>query len=152
MKRLGFAALTLLLLACAAPAVQAQVVLRGNASYRIYGDRVRVSVEDLTNLGATTTGRLRLMVWASEDPWEYFDPGNLIAFSLLPRLGPYQNYSDVRRTMSLHKPSTGWYYITVTLEERVLQDGVYRWVIRDKVEFDDQAYFWRRPSGWPFPF
>lgn len=127
--------------------------MRGDASYRVYRDRIRVEVDDITNLGGQTTGRLRWMVWASEDPWDFFDPGHLIAFSLLPRLGPNQNFSNAHRTMGLHKPKTGWYYITVTLEERVRdQNGRMRWVIRDRVEFDDQQYFWRSPTGLPFPF
>ena len=151
MKRFSLVALTLLFFACAVPAARAQLLMRNDASYRIYGDRIRINVEDITNYSDQTTGRLRFMVWASKDPWDFYDRGRLIAFGLLPRLGPYQNLSDVHRTMDLNKPSTGWYYITVTLEERVrTESGTLRYVIRDKIEFDEQYYFWRPRLGWPF--
>ena len=153
MKRFCLAACALLFLACAVPAARAQLLMRGDASYWVYRDRIRVNVEDITNYSDQTTGRLRFMVWASEDPWEYFDRGRLIAFGLLPKLLPFQNLSDVHRTMDLHKPHTGWYYITVTLEERVLtESGTMRWVIRDKIEFNEQQFFRRFSDSWYFPF
>ena len=153
MKRFCLAAYALLFLACAVPAARAQLLMRGEASYLVYRDRSRVNVEDITNYTDQTTGRLRFMVWASENPWDYYDRGRLIAFVLLPRLLPYQNISDVHRTMGLNKPHTGWYYLTVTLEEQVrTESGTLRFVIRDRLEFNERQYLWRAGDGWPFPF
>ncbi len=153
MKRFCIGTFALLFIFGTISAAQAQLLLRGDASYWVYGDRVRVNLEDITNYSDQTTGRLRLMVWASRDRWEYFDRGRLLGYGLLPRLLPGQNLSNVRRTMDLNEPRTGWYYITVTLEERVpTARGGWRWTIRDRVEFDQREYFWRAPEGWPFPF
>ena len=153
MKRIYLTALALLFIVCAVPAAQAQLLMRGDASYWVRGDRIRINIEDITNFSDETSGRLALMVWASEDPWETFDHGQLIAYSLLPKLLPNQNLSDVRRTMAFHKPRTGWYYITVTLQERVrTESGTLRWVIRDKIEFNEQQFFRRFSDSWYLPF
>src|SRR5690348_5834337 len=119
MKRFCLSAIALLFVAWVAPSAQAQLVLRGDASYWVRGDRMRVNIEDITNYSDQTSGRLALMVWASKDPWESFDRGRLIGWTSIPRLLPNQNLSDVHRTITINRPSTGWYYITVTLEERV---------------------------------
>lgn len=134
----------------AAVGAQAQVVMRGDVNYWTSGSRVRVEVEDITNFSDQTTERLRFVLWASEDPWENFDRGRVIALKALPRLGPHRNFDDVRRTMHLYRPPTGWYYVTLTLAERTVdENGKVRWEIRDKVEFDGRHYFSR--SRFPFP-
>ena len=151
MKRIRIA-LIMGFLALAALAAPAQVVMRGDVHYWISNSRVRVDVEDITNFGDQTTDRLRFVVWASEDPWEYYDRGRVLAVVALPRLGAHRNFDDVGRTMRVHRPPTGWYYVTLGLMERkVDENGQVRWVVRDKVEFRGQHYFSR--SWFPdFPF
>ena len=132
---------------------KAQVLMGGDVDYLIHGSRARVFVEDITNFGTETTGRLRFILWASEDRWQEFDRGRLIGFALLPRLTPGRDLDKVRRTLHFDRPPTGWYYLTLTLEERVLDtEGGAHWEIRDVVEFDGQHYFRRGWSPWPFPF
>ena len=139
-------------LAAATFGAKAQVVLRGDVNYWTYGSHVRVAVENITNFGDQTTDRLRYVLWASKDHWENYDRGRVIALTALPRLGAHRNFSDVNRTMHLYRPPTGWYYVTLTLAERTLDEsGKVRWEIRDKVEFDG-LHFFTRSSLPPFPF
>ena len=153
MKRFSLVAVALLFVACAVPTARAQVLMRGDASYLVLRDRIRVNVEEITNYSDKTTGQLALMVWASKDPWEFSDRGRLIGWASLPRLLPLQSHSDVHRTIAYQKPHTGWYYITVTLEERVrTESGTLRWATRDRIEFNERQYFWRAGDHWPFPF
>ena len=137
----------------AAAGAQAQVVMRGDVDFWTYGSRVRIEVEDITNLDDETTDKLRLVLWASEDPWEDYDRGRILALTALPRLGPNYNFDDVRRTTRLYRPPHGWYYVTLTLAERTVgEDGRVRWEIRDKVEFDGRYHFGPSSVPSPFPF
>jgi len=145
--------LAILLTLSAAAGSKAQVLMSGDVDFFIHGSRLRVFIEEITNLGDETTGRLRLTMWASEDRWREFDRGRLIGFSLLPRLRPHQDLDDLRRTLHFDRPPTDWYYVTLTLEERVFDDeGNPRWEIRDVVEFDGQYYIRRGWDHWAFPF
>jgi hypothetical protein len=153
MKRVRLALFVGLLLAGTAIGAKAQVVMRGDVDYWTYGSRVRFEVDDITNLSDQPTDRLRLILWASEDPWEDFDRGRILGLAALPRLGPNQNLDDVHRTTHLYRIPSGWYYVTLTLAERTVdENGLVRWVIRDKVEFDDRRYFSRRSPLPLFPF
>ena len=153
MKRFRILVLAAVLTMGALTGARAQVLMDGDVDFVIYGSRVRVYVEDITNFGSETSGRLRFILWASEDRWEEFDRGRLVGFALLPRLAPQQDLDDVRRTLHFNRPPTGWYYLTLTLEERVFDtEGQPHWEIRDVVEFDDRHYFRRGLGHWPFPF
>ena len=152
MKRVRIALFVSLLLAAAAIGAKAQVLLRGDAAYWTYGSRVRIEVDDITNFNDEATDRLRLILWASEDHWENFDRGRILGLTALPRLSPHQNFDSVHRTTHLYRIPSGWYYVTLTLAERTVdENGQVRWVIRDKVEFDGRRYFGRSPLPL-FPF
>jgi hypothetical protein len=132
---------------------QAQVVALGDLDLWFYGSRVRIDFEDLANFSDAETDRLRFRLWASEDPWETYDRGEVISIGLLPRLQANQNLSDFHRTVHVHRPDdTGWYYLTLTIEERTFdENGQKRWHIHDVIEFDGLKFF-RRSSWFPFPF
>jgi hypothetical protein len=129
----------------------AQVNMSGHVDYTTYGSRVRLFVEEINNLSDVTTDRLRLRLWASEDHWDPLDRGRLVAFLLLPRLYPYQHLHDVSHRVLLDIPPSGWYHVTLTLEERVIDETGKHWELRDVVEFDGEHYFRRNFVGWPFP-
>jgi hypothetical protein len=153
MKPVRLALFVSLLLAATAIGTQAQVVMRGDVNYWTYGSRVRFEVDDITNFSDQPTDRLRLVLWASEDPWEEFDRGRVIGLMALPRLNPRQNLDDVHRTTHLYRVPSGWYYVTLVLAERTVdENGQVRWLTRDKVEFDGQRYFSRRSPFPLFPF
>jgi hypothetical protein len=140
MKELRFFGLAAALFLFAPGAFAANVQMSGHVDYATHGSRVRLYVEEINNFSDMTTDRLRLRLWASEDHWNEFDPGRLIAFFNLPRLYPYQTLDDVHPRVLLNIPPNGWYHVTLTLEERVM------------VEFDGERYFRRNFVGWPFPF
>jgi hypothetical protein len=153
MKRHSHVLLALLLVLGGAAGAHAQLVARGDVDLWFYGSRVRIDFEDLTNFSDAQTDRLRFRLWASEDPWRTYDRGELISIGALPRLQPNQNLSDFHRTVHVHRPDDpGWYYLTLTLEERTFdENGQKSWQIRDVVEFDGRRFF-RRFSWFPFPF
>ncbi len=141
------------LVIASAVGAQAQVLMDGHVGYRILGSGVTIYVEDIENLGNTTTDRLRLRLWVSDHHWSGPEAAQPIAVASLPRLRPQRDLDDVHRTVNLHRPSTDWYYVTLTLEERVVEpDGSKHWEIRDAVEFDGQRYFVRHTFNpfWPF--
>ena len=148
MKRTRVLLLALLVLFTAAGA-SAQLLMRGDINYATYGSRVRIDVEEIANFEAEKTDRVRFRLWASEHRWTEFRRGHLIAVAPLPRIGPHETLDDVHRRVHLNRPPSGWYYVTLVLEERVVDETGARWEIRDVVEFDDQQYFRR---NWPFPF
>jgi hypothetical protein len=152
MKRTPVLPLALLLLFTVAGA-RAQVLMSGDVYYVSQGSRISIFAEEITNVGAETTDRLRFRLWASKHHhWSQYNRGHLIAFTLLPRLFPYEVWHDVHPRIGLHRPSNGWYYVTLTLEERVVDARGTHWEFRDVIAFDGQTYFRRDFVGWPFPF
>jgi hypothetical protein len=141
------------LMACAV-GTRAQVRMGGDVDFWTYGSRIRVFVEEITNFGDTTTDRLRFRVWGTKDRDDDFSQGRLFAMGLIPRLRPNETLHDVGRTLHLFRPPSGWYYVTLTLEERTFdEEGQPQWEVRDVVEFDGQYYFRRSDYRYfPFPF
>lgn len=124
----------------------------GYIDYETYGSRMLIFIEELQNYSDVATDRLRLRLWASEDRWRPTRRGRMLAFSLLPRLLPFEDRDFIELDRPWRRPPSGWYYVTITVEERVIDEGGNRtWEIRDAIEFDDRHYF--RRSVWPpFPF
>ena len=46
--------------------------------------------------------------------------------------------------MRLHRPDSDWYYVTVVVEERVVDDTGSHWEFRDSRESDDQVFITSR--------
>ena len=154
MKRMKIVLLAVLLTVSAALAGKAQVLMSGDVDFRVYNSRIRLFVENITNLGDETTDRLRLRVWGTKDRDDHFSEGRLLAVGLIPRVFPHDTFHDLRRTLHVFRPPTGWYYVTLTLEERTFDDeGQVHWELRDVVEFDGLQYFSRSGHDhFPFPF
>jgi hypothetical protein len=141
------------LLLVAAIGARAQVLMDGYIGYDAFRSDVIIYVEDITNFGDTTTERLRLRLWASEDRWTEEYPGRVLAVARLPKIRAHRDLDRVHRDVHLSRPDTGWYYVTLTLEERVIaEDGTQSWVLHDVVEFSGQRYFREHYFNpfWPF--
>jgi hypothetical protein len=144
MKTLRLAVFALLL-AISTAALNAQVRMEGDVDFAIFGSKIRVYIEDLENLSEERTGRLRLRVWASEERWDEFDRGYLIGAATVSALRGYEDRDHYRKTMSLKRPPSDDYYITITIEERVVdEEGNVTWELHDAVESDDRVYISRR--------
>ncbi len=146
----GFKVLLIgLLFAITASSAHALVLLNGDISFYRYGERGRVRIDRLVNFEEVKTGRMRVRIWATED--EYWDDShrhNVGQFFLNP-VQAASTYHNIRRTVRLRNPSTGWYYVTLTLEERVVETGgTVTWRLRDTVELDDPVFFVRKPRWW----
>src|SRR5688572_4227954 len=132
---------------------KAQVLIHGHVGYEFFRSSVNIYVEDITNFGDVTTDRLRLRLWASEHNWTPEHPGRMLTTTRLPKLKPQHDHDYVRRNTHLNRPPSGWYHVTLTLEERVFaEDGSHYWEIRDVVEFEGERYI-RDDSfhpHWPF--
>lgn len=147
MKRV-FVPLMFVLLVAAFNTAPAQVLMRGDVDVWSSGSRLWVYVEKLENMGDAQTELLRFRVWATEHHWGAPGRKKIIGANLFGRLNPGQDRWDVRRAMHIHRPDRGWWYITVTLEERSYDENGRRiWLIRDVAEFDE-VYF----GGWWNPF
>jgi len=130
----------------------AEVRMNGYIDYQPAGSRMLIFIKELQNYSDETTDRLRLRMWASEHHWRANRRGRMIAFSLLPRLFPFEDQHDIDLNRPWRRPPNGWYYVTLTVEERTVDEGGnVKWVFRDIVEFDDRHYF-RRDVWPPFPF
>jgi hypothetical protein len=107
----------------------------------MFGSRLNVFLEEVDNLNDAVTGRLRLRVWAKEDHWNQSDRWHLLGTTTaLPRVRANRSRSNLWCSMPLRRPDTGWYYVTVALEERVVDAaGIARWAIRDLRESDDRV-------------
>lgn len=141
------------LLLATAISARAQVLMDGYIDYQIFDSSVTIYVEDITNFGDATTDRLRLRLWASEHRWAPEQPGRVLATTRLQKIRAHHDIDYVHRNTSLHRPSSDWYHITLTLEERVFaEDGTVYWELRDVVEFEDEDYIREHTFNpfWPF--
>jgi hypothetical protein len=141
------------LLLITAIGARAQVLMDGYIRYQLFDSSVNIYVEDVTNFGDVTTDRLRLRLWASEHSWSEEFPGRVLATTRLQKIKAHRDLDHVRRNTHLHRPSTDWYHVTLTLEERVVaEDGTKHWEIRDVVEFDGEDYIREHVFNplWPF--
>lgn len=149
MKRL----LLLLLLAASLGAAHAQIRI-DDASLRLSYSRVRMEVEDLQNFGTNTTGKLRIVLFATDDEWDDTNDRKALATFAVKRLQPAQYRHDVHKTVHMRRPDHwGWYWLTVAVQERATDsNGTLRWITRDYVEFDRPVYFAPRSHEAPWPF
>ena len=132
---------------------RAQVVMRGYIGFDIFRSDVVIYVENIANFGDTTTDRLRLRLWASDDHWTPQHPGRVLAVARVQKLKAGRDHDYVDREAHFSRPDTGWYRVALTLEERVIaEDGTQTWELRDAVEFYGE-YFFREHTFNPFwPF
>ena len=116
--------------------------------------RTRIEIEDLQNFSPLATGKLRVVLYATEDEWDDTHHREAVAYFPTARLKPDQLRHRLRKTVRTHRPDDpGWYWLTLTVQERVRgEDGKARWVIRDHYEFDERVYFAPRLRDvfWPF--
>jgi hypothetical protein len=149
MKRL----MLLLVLALGLSAARAQIHFRDAELWFTYS-RTRIELEDVQNFGTNTTGKLRVVLYATEDEWHDTSHREAVAYFPLARLEPGQLRYHIGKTVRTHRPDDpGWYRLTLTLQERVLgEDGRYHWAIRDYLEFEHEVYFAPRLRDifWPF--
>jgi len=149
MKRINVPLLILFLTSMTAIGAKAQLLMRGDVDYDLFGSRIRVFVEQIENLNDTPTGPLRLRVILSKHPFDETNRKLVAAATLIPRLQANQRRFHLHPTTHMHLPSADWYYVTVTLDERVTDDsGQRQWITRDQVEFDQD--FIGRINVWPF--
>ena len=149
MKRL----LLLLVLAFGLSAARAQIYF-DDADLWLHHSRVRIEVEDLQNISTNTTGKLRVVLFATRDEWDDTNHRKALATYGVKRLQPGQYRHRVRKTVHLRRPDHwGWHWLTVAVQERAPDEtGKLVWITRDYIEFDHPVYFAPRFHEilWPF--
>lgn len=133
-------------------AARAQVQFDGDVRFGMSWSRLSVYMEEIENLGDVSTERLRIRVWASEHRWTEWNRGHLLGSATIPRIAAHRDRDHLHRSMKLRRPDTDWYYVTIVLEERVVDaNGNVTWEIRDWSETDDQVFI--RDTWFPlFPW
>lgn len=149
MKQLLF----LLLFAASLGAARAQIRI-DDAELSLRSSRVRMEVEDLQNFGTNTTGKLRIVLFATDDEWDDTNDRKALAKFAVKRLQPGQYRHDVHKTVHMRRPDHwGWYWLTVAVQERARDaNGTLRWITRDFIAFDRAVYFASSSHEAPWPF
>jgi hypothetical protein len=126
----------LLVLAAGLLSARAQVLIRGDADYDLSRERVRMEAEYVTNYETNRTGLLRFRLWATENPWGHGGDVHALGIRIVAPLKPGQVSRKITRSAHLSEPDAGWWFVTLTLEERVFDpNGKRRWEIRDVFPF-----------------
>lgn len=138
------------LLALAVHSASAQVIMRGDVDVWTTHSRLRIFTERIENQSDTPTDLLRFRVWATDRPWGLPGDKHSLGVVVIGKLGAEQGRWDVRRSTRMSWPDPGWWFVTLTLEERSIdpQTGRKIWNIRDVVEFDEDYFGWRGPFWW----
>ena len=147
MKRLR-SFLLLMVFAGFLTSARAQVLLRGDADWWTWDDRVYMEVDHVTNFNDTPTGELRLRLVATLNSYRDWRTGFTLGRREIKPLDANENRTGVRRKARLHLPDRhDYYYVTLVLEERVANDdGTSSWQARDAIEFDGQ--YWLGDDWW----
>lgn len=109
--------------------------LIGNVRWLRSGPRVRIEVAQIHNYRESgTSGSLRLQIWATVDP---YDPstnitGYVIGTANLRPLAAGADFFNVVKRAGYRRPPAGYYFTTVTLEERYSGGS---WLIIDSENF-----------------
>jgi hypothetical protein len=150
MKR-WMVSLCLLLLAATLNTASAQVLLRGDIDVWSHGSRLRIYSERIVNESTEPTDILRFRVWATDRPWGLLGDKHSLGTVQIGRLGAEQGRWDVYRSTRISWPDRGWWFVTLTLEERAFdQNGKRIWLIRDVVEFDEDWFPGHWDPFWPW--
>ena len=71
----------------------------------------------LNNQKNTTTGTLRLRIWAKKTLYNNSSHGYVLATYRLDSLKPKHMINSISKIMKIKRPPNGWYYISFSLEE-----------------------------------
>ena len=113
--------------------------LSGNSGWAKSGSRLRISTAQIHNgRESGTSGSLRLQIWATEEPYDGVNDlvGFVIGTANLRPLVAGEDYFNVAKRVGYHRPPPGYYFTTITLEERY-SDG--SWLIVDSENFEGQV-------------
>jgi hypothetical protein len=115
------------------------IALAGPESWNTSGSYVNINVGQVTNNNATgTSGSLRLRLWATSGS---YSGGTINGYVLGTRnLNPLPagyHYSNITGYVSLHRPPSGYYFTTITLEQYTTSG----WYISDYVTFSGTSHF-----------
>jgi hypothetical protein len=130
---LKFLILTALVLVGSAHAQDLDLI--GNAGWSKSGARIRIYADQIHNYRETgTSGALRLQIWATTDPYDVTNniTGYVIGTANLRSLVAGGDHFDVVRNVRYRRPPPGYYFTTITLEEKY-SDG--SWLIIDSENF-----------------
>ena len=88
-------------------------------SWNINGEtgNVNIKLNKLTFNHGGTTGGIKLMIWASSQPYQPGTRGFTVAESSLGQLKSRQFYSNLSRNAKLIRPPVGTYYMTLMVLE-----------------------------------
>lgn len=112
-----------------APPPTTDLDLLGRMSVKWNGPKLTMKVERLVNLDAADSRRIRVALWATRSPHTggWISQGHLAgSVTLNPLRGGY-HFRKLSLKSPFNRPSTGTYYLTLTVEEEI--EG--RWVIAD---------------------
>lgn len=123
---------------------QLRLVCDPTCSYEIDDDFVTLQAGRIENSRSTSTGTLRLSLWATETIYESGDiTGYILAEATLGTLAGENAWRDVEATRAFDSPPSGTYYITLVLSEF---DGT-EYVIADHSNFETRQTFSSSSGG-----
>jgi hypothetical protein len=127
---------------------RAQVLMRGDADWWTFDDRLYMEVDHITNFDDTPTGELRLRLVATLNRWRDWREGFTLGRRAIRPLDANENRVGIRRKAKLHLPDRrDWYYVTLVLEKRIADGrGPAVWEPLDAIEFDGQ--YWLEDEWW----
>ena len=103
--------------------------LSGTLTYQISGSSVTIKAGRVTNNGNYTSGTLRLRLYALRSPYTggTLSTYHTLGASTLGNLAAHSYWSNLAPRVAFNRPSTGSYYIMMSLEESTAAG----WKIRD---------------------
>lgn len=139
MKLFSLKLFLLVALTCVVTARAQNLDLSGNTGWAKSGSRLRIHAAQIHNgRESGTSGSLRLQIWATEEPYDGVSDlvGFVIGTANLRPLAAGGDYFNVSKRVGYHRPPPGYYFTTITLEERY-SDG--SWLIIDSESFEGQV-------------
>ncbi len=123
----------------APPVTTARIDLSGSISWQVLSSTsVNFKAGRIDNLGGSTSGSLRLRVWATRSSYAGGSISGYIVGTLnLNALSGGYYYSNINSNVSYSRPAAGTYYTTMTIEEYTSSG----WLIRDYINCSGTVRF-----------
>jgi hypothetical protein len=141
MKLLSLKSIILAVLVLAGLVRAQEIDLNGRAGWTKSGSRLIIRAEQIHNFRESgKSGPLRLQIWATVDPYDGSNDitGYVVGTARLNALEGGDDKFNVSKRVAYHRPPPGYYFTTITLEERY-PDGT--WLVHDSENFEGVVNF-----------
>jgi len=102
---------------------------------------VLLKLDELSNQGTKRSGKLRLELWATREPYKKGIRGHRLGVWNLQPLGPGESYKNLAKRVPYSAPPDGEYYTFMQVSEETPKGSFQR----DRIQYKEKLTFYQKP-------